>query len=146
MPNLKPPVTTTVQALAYRERILAAMGPDSDFDPLMTLYLTDKTPPEEMDAAVESGRIVAVKLYPNGATTNSDSGVTSIDKVMPTLKRMAELGLVLCVHGEVTDAEVDIFDREAVFIEQRLRPLVKALPELRVVMEHITTAEAVAFV
>ena len=146
MPNLKPPVTTTEQALKYRERITAAMGSGSVFDPLMTLYLTDNTPPEEIDAAVKSGRVAAVKLYPAGATTNSDSGVTSIEKVMPTLKRMAELGLVLCVHGEVTDDDVDVFDREAEFIEQKLRPLVAALPDLRVVMEHITTAQAVAFV
>ncbi len=145
MPNLKPPVTTTEQALAYRERILAAV-PGSRFDPLMSLYLTDKLPPDEIDRAKASGRIVAVKLYPAGATTNSDAGVTSIDKVYPVLERMEALGMVLCVHGEATGHDVDVFDREHVFIERVLSPLVRRFPKLRVVFEHITTAEAAQFV
>ncbi|MBS0511371.1 MAG: dihydroorotase [Proteobacteria bacterium] len=145
MPNLKPPVTTTEQALAYRERILAAV-PGSRFDPLMSLYLTDKLPPDEIDRAKACGRIVAVKLYPAGATTNSDAGVTSIDKVYPVLERMEALGMVLCVHGEATGHDVDVFDREHVFIERVLSPLVRRFPKLRVVFEHITTAEAAQFV
>ncbi|KAI5916315.1 dihydroorotase [Thauera sp. 2A1] len=145
MPNLKPPVTTTEQALAYRERILAAV-PGSRFDPLMSLYLTDKLPPDEIDRAKASGKIVAVKLYPAGATTNSDAGVTSIDKVYPVLERMEALGMVLCVHGEATGHDVDVFDREHVFIERVLSPLVRRFPKLRVVFEHITTAEAAQFV
>lgn len=145
MPNLKPPVTTTEQALAYRERILAAVA-GSRFDPLMSLYLTDKLPPDEIDRAKASGRIVAVKLYPAGATTNSDAGVTSIDKVYPVLERMEALGMVLCVHGEATGHDVDVFDREHVFIERVLSPLVRRFPKLRVVFEHITTAEAAQFV
>ena len=146
MPNLRPPVTTVALAAAYRERILAALPAGSDFQPLMTLYLTDNTPPAEIEAARTSGFIHAVKLYPAGATTNSDSGVTSFDKVMPTLEKMAELGLPLLVHGEVTDPDVDVFDREAVFIDTILQPLVARLPQLKIVMEHITTAQAAEFV
>lgn len=145
MPNLKPPVTTTEQALAYRERILAAV-PGSGFEPLMSLYLTDNLPADEIDRAVASGRIVAAKLYPAGATTNSDAGVTAIDKIYPVLERMEERGLVLCVHGEATGHEVDVFDRERVFIERTLSPLVRRFPGLKVVFEHITTAEAAQFV
>ena len=145
MPNLKPPVTTTVQALAYRERILAAV-PGSRFDPLMSLYLTDNLAPDEIDRAKASGKIIAVKLYPAGATTNSDAGVTAIDKVYPVLERMEALGMVLCVHGEATGHDVDVFDREHVFIERVLSPLVRRFPKLRIVFEHITTAEAAQFV
>ena len=145
MPNLKPPVTTTAQALAYRERILAAV-PGTRFDPLMSLYLTDNLPPDEIDRAVQSGRIVAAKLYPAGATTNSDAGFTAIDKIYPVLERMEKLGLVLCVHGEATGADVDVFDRERVFIERTLSPLVRRFPGLKVVFEHITTSEAAQFV
>ncbi len=146
MPNLRPPVTTTEQALAYREAILAALPAGSDFTPLMTLYLTDRTSPEEIERSRASGAVHAVKLYPAGATTNSDSGVTDMDRVLPTLRAMAAAGLPLLVHGEVTDAKVDIFDRERVFVEQVLAPLLERLPELKVVMEHITTAEAARFV
>ena len=146
MPNLKPPVTTVELAAAYRQRILAALPAGSDFQPLMTLYLTDNTPPAEIELARASGFVNAVKLYPAGATTNSDSGVTSFDKVMPTLEKMAEVGLPLLVHGEVTDPAVDVFDREAVFIDTILQPLVARLPQLKVVMEHITTAQAAEFV
>ncbi|NLF53795.1 MAG: dihydroorotase [Thauera phenolivorans] len=145
MPNLRPPVTTTEQALAYRERILAAV-PGSSFEPLMSLYLTDNTDPDEIDRAKASGRIVAAKLYPAGATTNSDAGVTAIDRVHPVLERMEARGMVLCVHGEVTAADVDVFDRERAFIERVLSPLVRRFPGLRVVFEHITTAEAAQFV
>lgn len=146
MPNLRPPVTTTEQAQAYRQRILDARPEGSDFQPLMTLYLTDNTPPDEIDRAVESGIVHGVKLYPAGATTNSDAGVTDLARCEKTLERMAELGLVFQVHGEVTDSEVDTFDREALFIEQVLAPLVTRLPELKVVFEHITTAQAVEYV
>ncbi len=146
MPNLKPPVTTTAQALAYRERILAALPTASGFTPLMTLYLTDKTPPEEIAAARESGAVFAVKLYPAGATTNSDSGVTDLAQCEATLRAMAELKVPLLVHGEVTDAEVDIFDRERVFLERVLAPLLDRIPDLRLVVEHITTTEAAHFV
>ncbi len=146
MPNLKPPVTTVELAAAYRERILATLPAGSDFEPLMTLYLTDNTPPSEIEKAKASGFIKAVKLYPAGATTNSDSGVTSFDKVMPTLEKMAEAGIPLLVHGEVTDPAIDVFDREAVFIDTILQPLVARLPQLKVVMEHITTAQAAEFV
>ncbi|MBS1154339.1 MAG: dihydroorotase, homodimeric type [Proteobacteria bacterium] len=146
MPNLRPPVTTVELAASYRERILAALPAGSTFQPLMTLYLTDNTPPAEIEKAKASGFIHAVKLYPAGATTNSDSGVTSFDKVMPTLEKMAELGLPLLVHGEVTNAAVDVFDREAVFIDTILQPLIARLPQLKVVMEHITTAQAADFV
>ncbi|MBE2251462.1 MAG: dihydroorotase [Myxococcus sp.] len=146
MPNLRPPVTTTAQALAYRERILAARPAGSDFEPLMTLYLTDNTPADEVARAKASGVVHAVKLYPAGATTNSDSGVTDWRKAGPALAAMERLGLPLCVHGEVTDREVDVFDREAVFIERQLIPLRAAFPALRVVFEHITTSDAVDYV
>ncbi|MEN8008079.1 MAG: dihydroorotase [Candidatus Krumholzibacteriota bacterium] len=146
MPNLVPPVTTTDMALAYRERILASVPVDTDFQPLMTLYLTDNTAPAEIRRAKESGHVHALKLYPAGATTNSDAGVTDIDKVTSALEAMAELGMPLLVHGEVTDPDVDIFDREAVFIERHLEPLVNRIPDLKVVMEHVTTAQGVAFV
>ncbi len=146
MPNLRPPVTSTAQALAYRERILAALPANSDFTPLMTLYLTDNTTPEEIHKAKESGVVQAVKLYPAGATTNSDSGVTHIYKPEAALRAMAEVGLPLLVHGEVTDAQVDIFDREAVFLDTVLKPLLEHIPELKVVAEHITTREMADFV
>jgi len=146
MPNLKPPVTTTEQALAYRERILAALPEGSPFEPLMTLYLTDRTPAEEIERAHASGLVQAVKLYPAGATTNSDSGVTDLKHCDAAIAAMARLGMPLLVHGEVTDAEIDIFDREAVFIERVMKPLLERHPSLRVVFEHITTADAAAFV
>ena len=148
MPNLKPPVTTTAQALAYRSRILAALpvsGPGSGFTPLMTLYLTDGTSPDEIRRAKDAG-IVALKLYPAGATTNSDAGVTDIRKTYATLEAMQREGLLLLVHGEVTDPDVDMFDREAVFIERVMQPLRRDFPALKVVFEHITTAEAAAYV
>lgn len=146
MPNLKPPVTTVDLAAAYRERILAALPAGSTFEPLMTLYITDHTSPAEIAKAKASGFVKAVKLYPAGATTNSDSGVTSFDKVMATLEKMAEVGLPLLVHGEVTDPAVDVFDREAVFIDTILAPLLQKIPQLKVVMEHITTAQAAEFI
>ena len=146
MPNLRPPVTTTEQALAYRDRILAAVSPESDFQPLMTLYLTDHTPPDEIRRARESGHVVACKLYPAGATTNSDSGVTAIDQIYPVLEAMQARGLPLLIHGEVTDPAVDMFDREAVFIERLLIPVVRNFPALRIVLEHITTQEAADYV
>ena len=146
MPNLTPPVTTTEQALAYRERILAALPAGSAFEPLMTLYLTDRTPAEEIERAHASGLVHAVKLYPAGATTNSDSGVTDLAHCDAAIAAMARLGLPLLVHGEVTDAEIDIFDREAVFIERVMKPLLERHPTLRVVFEHITTADAAEFV
>jgi dihydroorotase len=142
MPNLVPPVVTGDQAAAYRDRILAALPDGASFQPLMTLYLTETTDPADVRRAAESGIVTAVKLYPAGATTNSASGVRDIDQIRPVLETMAEIGLLLCVHGEVTRPEVDIFDREAVFIEEVLDPLRRATPGLRVVMEHITTAEA----
>ena len=145
MPNLVPPVVTGARAAAYRDRILAALPDGAAFEPLMTLYLTEDTDPEDVAAAHASGLVKAVKLYPAGATTNSASGVTNFDTVRPTLERMAEIGLPLCVHGEVTDPEIDIFDREAVFIDRVLDPVRMATPGLRVVMEHITTADAVAY-
>jgi len=148
MPNLRPPVTTAAAALAYRERILAALPKDglgSDFQPLMTLYLTDNTPPDEIRRARDAG-VVALKLYPAGATTNSDAGVTDIQKTYATLEAMQREGLLLLVHGEVTDPDVDIFDREAVFIDRVMQPLRRAMPELKVVFEHITTAEAAQYV
>ncbi|CUH77015.1 dihydroorotase [Tropicibacter naphthalenivorans] len=141
MPNLVPPVVTGAQAAAYRERILAALPEGSAFEPLMTLYLTEDTDPADVAAAHASGLVKAVKLYPAGATTNSASGVTNFDKVRPTLEKMAEIGLPLCVHGEVVTSDVDIFDREAVFIDTVLDPLRRATPGLRVVMEHITTSQ-----
>ena len=146
MPNLLPPITTTEQALAYRQRILAALPQGSIFEPLMTLYLTDKTSAEEIERAVASGKVHAVKLYPAGATTNSDSGVTDLAHCDEAIAAMARLGLPLLMHGEVTDAEIDIFDREAVFIERVLKPLLERHPDLKVVFEHITTAEAAEFV
>ncbi len=146
MPNLKPPVTTVAMAAAYRGRILAALPSGMAFEPLMTLYLTDNTPAEEIRAAVASDFVRAVKLYPAGATTNSDAGVTNLAHCDAALAEMASLGLPLLVHGEVTDPAVDLFDREAVFIEQVLSPLLKRHPTLRVVMEHITTKEAAQFV
>lgn len=146
MPNLRPPVTTTEQALAYRDRILAAVPQGVRFEPLMSLYLTDNMPPDEIDRAKASGAIVAAKLYPAGATTNSDAGVTSVDKIYPVLERMEACGMVLCVHGEVTAGDVDVFDRERVFIERVLSPVVRRFPGLKVVFEHITTAEAAQFV
>jgi dihydroorotase len=146
MPNLKPPVTTTALAAAYRERILAARPPGSAFEPLMTLYLTDRTPPEEVARARDSGFVHAFKLYPAGATTHSDAGVTDIRRCDATLAAMAELGVPLLVHGEVTLDSVDVFDREARFINDVLGPLVQRLPRLRIVFEHITTRAAVQFV
>ena len=146
MPNLKPPVTTTEQALAYRERILAAVPAGVDFTPLMTLYLTDNTAPEEIRRAKDSGLIHAVKLYPAGATTHSDAGVTDLRKPAAALEAMADAGLPLLVHGEVTDPDVDVFDREAVFIERHLAPLLERLPQLKVVLEHITTRQGIEFV
>ena len=146
MPNLVPPVTTTEDAQAYRERILAALPAGADFEPLMTLYLTGNTPPEEIARAKASGIVHAVKLYPAGATTNSDRGVTDIRAVYPVLDAMQREGMVMCVHGEVVDGEVDIFDREKVFIDRVLIPLLKDFPELKVVMEHITTRDAAQFV
>lgn len=146
MPNLKPPVVNTELALAYRERILAALPAGAQFEPLMTLYLTDNTAPEEIARARASGAVFAVKYYPAGATTNSDSGVTDIRKCVPILEAMAATGMPLLVHGEVTDPQVDVFDREKVFVERTLIPLVQRLPRLRIVLEHITTASAVKFV
>ncbi len=146
MPNLVPPVTTGHDARTYRARILAALPRGSGFTPLMTLYLTEQTCPDDVSAAAAEGLITAVKLYPAGATTNSASGVRDFDRLRPVLERMAEIGLPLCVHGEVTDPEVDIFDREAMFIERVLDPLRRAVPGLRVVLEHVTTAEGIAYV
>jgi dihydroorotase len=146
MPNLKPPVTTTEQAQAYRTRILAALPAGGKFEPLMTLYLTDNTDAEEIRKAGASGIVHAVKLYPAGATTNSDAGVTDLRKTYPALEEMQRCGMPLLVHGEVTDAAVDVFDREAVFIERVLQPLLNDLPGLRVVFEHITTKDAADFV
>ncbi len=151
MPNLKPPVTTVAAALAYHDRILAAVAAStpaaSDFEPLMTLYLTDNLPPDEIDRAVDAaGKIIGLKLYPAGATTNSDFGVSDIRKCYATLERMQRLDLPLLVHGEVTDKSVDVFDREAVFIDQVMIPLRRDFPELRVVFEHITTREAAHYV
>jgi dihydroorotase len=146
MPNLKPPVTDTAAALSYRERIIAALPAGSDFEPLMTLYLTDNTEPAEIARAQQSGLVHAVKLYPAGATTHSDAGVTDIEKTWPALEAMQEAGLPLLVHGEVTEPEVDIFDREAVFIERILMPLTQRFPRLKVVLEHVTTRQGVDFV
>lgn len=146
MPNLKPPVSTVEMALAYRERILAALPAGSDFQPLTTLYLTSGLSPNEVVKAKQSGVVQAVKLYPAGATTNSEAGVAGLDGVMPTLEKMAEIGLPFLVHGEVTDPAVDVFDREAAFIDQVMAPLLCRLPELRVVFEHITTKQAAQFV
>jgi len=145
MPNLVPPVVTAAQAAAYRDRILSALPAGSGFKPLMTLYLTEQTDPEDLAAAHASGLVTAAKLYPAGATTNSASGVTDFDKLQPVLEKMAEIGMPMCVHGEVTDADIDIFDREAVFIDRVLDPLRRRIPDLKVVMEHITTAEGAAY-
>ena len=146
MPNLKPPVTTVAQAAAYRERILAALPAGADFTPLMTLYLTDRTSAEVIQRAADSDFVHAVKLYPAGATTNSDAGVTDLRHCRAALAAMEQAGLPLLVHGEVTDPAIDLFDREAVFIERVLAPLLREHPGLRVVMEHITTADAADFV
>jgi len=145
MPNLKPPVTTAAQAQAYAARIRAALPEGASFEPLMTLYLTDTLPPDEIARARDAG-VVAVKLYPAGATTNSDAGVTDLRKTFPTLEAMQRLGLPLLVHGEVTDADIDLFDREAVFIDRVLIPLRRDFPELRIVFEHITTKGAAQYV
>ena len=145
MPNLRPPITTVAQALAYRERILAAVPADLQFEPLMTLYLTDNMAPDEITRAREAG-VVALKLYPAGATTNSDAGVTDLRKTYKTLEAMQREGLLLLVHGEVTDADIDLFDREAVFIDSKLIPLRRDFPELKIVFEHITTKEAAQYV
>jgi dihydroorotase len=146
MPNLKPPITTTEQALAYRQRILQALPAGASFEPLMTLYLTDRTPPAEVDRAKESGVVHGFKLYPAGATTHSDAGVTDIRRIEPVLARMSELGVILQVHGEVTDPEVDVFEREARFIDAVLAPTVERFGRLKLVFEHITTRNAVDFV
>lgn len=146
MPNLTPPVTSTAQALAYRERIRAALPRGVSFEPLMTLYLTDATAPQEIARARESGAVLGCKLYPAGATTHSDAGVTDVRRIDAVLARMAELGVVLQVHGEVTDPQVDIFEREARFIEHVLAPLATRHPQLRIVFEHITTRAALEFV
>ena len=146
MPNLVPPVVTGAQAAAYRDRILAALPAGMAFEPLMTLYLTEDTDPEDVAAAAQSGLVKAVKLYPAGATTNSASGVRDFNRVRPVLEKMAEIGLPLCVHGEVTDNDIDIFDREAVFIDRVLDPIRRTTPGLRVVMEHITTRDGVDYV
>jgi dihydroorotase len=146
MPNLSPPVTDTAAALAYRERIMAVLPEDADFTPLMTAYLTDGTDPDDLARGFHEGVFTAAKLYPANATTNSAHGVTDIAAIRRVLDRMADIGMVLCVHGEVTDPEVDVFDREAVFIDRILGPLLRDFPELKVVLEHITTAEAADFV
>ena len=146
MPNLEPPVVTGAQAAAYRERILAARPEGSGFTPLMTLYLTEQTDPAEVVQAHADGIVTAVKLYPAGATTNSASGVRDMDRVRGVLEAMAEAGIPLCAHGEVTDPDIDIFDREAVFIERVLEPLRRATPGLRVILEHITTRDGVNYV
>jgi dihydroorotase len=146
MPNLVPPVVTAADASAYRERIMAGLPQDAEFTPLMTLYLTEASDPDDVAAAFETGIARAVKLYPAGATTNSQSGVRDVAKAMPVLERMAAIGMPLLIHGEVTDHSVDIFDREAVFIERVLEPLRNRLPELKVTMEHVTTREGVDYV
>ena len=146
MPNLVPPVVRGDDAAAYRDRILALLPEDATFEPLMTLYLTETTDPDDLAAAAASGLVRAVKLYPAGATTNSASGVRDFDTVAPVLERMAEIGLPLCVHGEVTDPDIDIFDREAVFIERVLDPVRRRVPGLKVIMEHVTTRDGVDYV
>jgi len=145
MPNLKPPVTTAAEAMSYKARIKAAVPSNMTFEPLMTLYLTDNTPPDEILRAKDAG-VVALKLYPAGATTNSAAGVTDIRKTYKTLETMQRAGLLLLVHGEVTSPDIDLFDREAVFIDQQLIPLRKDFPELKIVMEHITTKDAAQYV
>ncbi|MGI2324059.1 MULTISPECIES: dihydroorotase [unclassified Methylococcus] len=146
MPNLKPPVTTVTAALEYRGRILAALPDDARFEPLMALYLTDATPADEVRRAAETPEIIGFKLYPAGATTHSEAGVTAIEKIQRTLEALERHDVPLLVHGEVTDAEIDIFDREARFIESVLEPLVRRFPALRIVLEHVTTKEGVEFV
>lgn len=146
MPNLKPPVTTVAEALAYRDRILAALPEGGAFEPLMTLYLTDATPPEEIRRVAETPNVAALKLYPAGATTNSDAGVKSLEGIYPVLEAMARHDVPLLVHGEVTESDIDIFDREAAFIDRHLVPMVARFPELRVVLEHVTTRDGVQFV
>ena len=146
MPNLAPPVTTTALAAAYRDRILAAVPAGLDFTPLMTAYLTDESDADDLAAGHADGVLTAAKLYPAGATTNSAHGVTDVANIMGVLERMADIGMPLCVHGEVTTPDIDIFDREAVFIDRVLQPLVDRLPMLRVIFEHITTMQAVGFV
>jgi dihydroorotase len=146
MPNLVPPVVTVADAEAYRARIMAALPAGHSFTPLMTLYLTETTDAEDVAAGFADGKVAAVKLYPAGATTNSQSGVRDIEKVYSVLERMAEIGMPLCVHGEVTDPSIDIFDREAVFIERVLDPVRRRIPGLRVVMEHVTTKDGVDYV
>ena len=146
MPNLSPPVSNAAQAKQYHQEIMNALPAESNFTPLMVLYLTDNTTPEQVQTAVDGGLVVAAKLYPAGATTNSDSGVTDINNIYPSLEKMQQLGVPLLVHGEVTDAKVDIFDREAVFIEQILSKVIEDLPDLKIVFEHITTKAAVDFV
>jgi len=146
MPNLVPPATTTENTLAYYDRIKSHVPKGSNFEPLMVLYLTNNTSPEEIKKAYATGKIVAAKLYPAGATTNSDSGVTDVKLIYPALKAMQEVGMKLLVHGEVTDSHIDIFDREAVFLEQVLKPLVGDFPNLHIVLEHITTKDSVDFV
>src|SRR2546427_81497 len=146
MPNLKPPVRTTQQALEYRERILRALPPRTAFEPLMTLYLTDDTPPEEIALAKRSGQVFGVKLYPAGATTHSDEGVTRLSRCFHAFEKMTEVGMPLLVHGESTDPAIDVFDREKAFIEEVLGPLVERFPQLKVVLEHITTRDAVQYI
>ena len=146
MPNLVPPVVTTSDARAYRERIMAALPARHTFQPLMTLYLTEGTDPDDVEDGAKSGLVTAVKLYPAGATTNSQSGVRNLENAMPVLERMAKIGLPLCIHGEVTTADVDVFDREAVFIETVLDPLRWRLPELRITLEHVTTADGIDYI
>ena len=146
MPNLVPPITQVDQAASYRQRILDLLPAETTFEPLMTLYLTDNTSADEIHKAAASEHVYAVKMYPAGATTNSDSGVTNINNVMPALAAMAQTGLPLLIHGEVTDSQIDVFDREAVFIDTILKPLLEKLPNLRVVLEHITTRQGVQFV
>ncbi|WP_198243196.1 dihydroorotase [methane-oxidizing endosymbiont of Gigantopelta aegis] len=146
MPNLKPPVTTVEHALAYRNEILAALAPDSNFNPLMTLYLTDNTRITDIEAVAQSEQIIALKLYPAGATTNSDAGISALEKAFPVLEAMQKYDIPLLIHGEVTASEYDIFDRERLFLEQKLCVLTEKFPDLRIVLEHVTTEEAVHFV
>lgn len=146
MPNLVPPVATNNEAKAYRERIMKAVPENDKFEPLMTLYLTEDTDPDDLEQAFKSGTVHAAKLYPAGATTNSENGVRNFENIIPVLERMAEIGMTLCIHGEVTDPAIDIFDREKVFIDTVLDPLRQRLPQLRVTMEHITTSDAVDYV
>jgi len=146
MPNLQPPITTTAQAVAYRQRILAALPAGMSFEPLMTLYLTDNTPPDEIHRARQSGLIHAIKLYPAGATTHSDAGVTDLRRCHKMLEAMQDVGMPLLIHGEVTDPDIDIFDREAVFIDRVLQPLRHNMPALKIVFEHITTRQAAQYV